>query len=140
MARAGIRRGVINFIAAPGRYRRVDRRLGAVLPGWSEGMPCYTSAWRRDTAAELVSIAEQHGISLACCAEGRALTDTVPGLRPASCGDYAWFAQLSGRMPQRPRVHVEVDPAVAACPTLTWAATVTGLAVTAVCTAMPARG
>ncbi len=103
VAEAGIRRGVINFIAKPGRYRRVDRRLGDVLPGWREGMPGYTAAWRLDTAAQLVAIARQYGVALACCAESRELADAVPGLGPAACGDYEWFAVLSGQRPERPK-------------------------------------
>ena len=95
----GIHRGVINFIAPPGRYRRVDRRLADLLPGWSQGMPGYDRAWMIDTARQLVKVASQAGISLSICAENAALTQDVDGLGAASCGDYAWFCALSGRHP-----------------------------------------
>jgi len=97
----GIHRGVINFIAPPGRYKRVDRRLGELLPGWAEGMPEYDDTWRWRVATELVTAAAEYGISLACCAESAGLAHMVPGLRPAACGDYAWFVELSGRSPRR---------------------------------------
>jgi hypothetical protein len=103
-ARLGITRGVINFIAPPGRYRRVDERLASLLPGWAEGMPGYDAAWRRDTAQELVEIARNaagtgNAIALHCCAEYSALSAEVPGLGCAACGDYDWFVALSGRDP-----------------------------------------
>jgi len=100
-AEAGIARGVVNFIAPPGRYKRVDRRLGNLLPGWAEGMPGYDLAWQERIGSELVEMAAQVGISLACCAECSLLSDRVPGLGPAACGDYHWFASLSGRRPGR---------------------------------------
>jgi hypothetical protein len=96
-ARLGIGRGVINFLAAPGRYKRVDARLAGVLPGWSRGMPGYDDGWRAVVAAELVEIAADFGLRLATCAESAGLTEQVPGLAPAACGDHAWFAVLSGR-------------------------------------------
>ena len=46
MAMLGITRCVINFLAPPGRYKRVDARLGPVLPGWGDGMPGYGDAWQ----------------------------------------------------------------------------------------------
>jgi len=99
----GIRRGVINFIAAPGRYRRVDRRIAPLLPGWAEGtldgVQRYDAAWQQGVARELVALAGEVGIALACCAESAPLAGLVPGLRRAACGDYAWFATLSGRNP-----------------------------------------
>jgi hypothetical protein len=97
----GVRHGIINFIAPPGRYKRVDGRLDRVLPGWSAGMPGYDDAWRAKTAAELVDIAAELGLSLACCAEGAELAERVPGLGPAACGDATWFAALSGYAPAR---------------------------------------
>jgi len=100
-AASGITRGIINFVAPPGRYVRVDRRLRDLLPGWAEGMPGYDLAWRESVARELVEIASQVGISLACCAECAALGDRVQGLGQARCGDYDWFAALSGRTPPR---------------------------------------
>jgi len=100
-AALGVARGVINFIAPPGRYVRVDRRLKGLLPGWAEGMPGYDLAWRQSTARELVELAAEVGISLACCAESAVLAGFVPGLGPARCGDYDWFAALSGRTPTR---------------------------------------
>lgn len=100
-ARQGVRRGVINFLASPGRYVRVDRRLSAMLPGWAEGMPTYDEPWRERAAAELVGIAAGEGVALSCCAESAGLAGRVAGLRPAACGDYAWFARLSGRAPER---------------------------------------
>ena len=100
-AASGITRGIINFAAPPGRYVRVDRRLRDLLPGWAEGMPGYDLAWRESVARELVEIASQVGISLACCAECAALGDRVQGLGQARCGDYDWFAALSGRTPPR---------------------------------------
>lgn len=99
MASYGLQRGVINFIAPPGRYKRVDRRLGPLLAGWLDGMPGYDLAWCEATARELVAIAAHLGFRLACCAEGSRLTRLVPGLAGAACGDYAWFCALSGRQP-----------------------------------------
>jgi len=93
----GIRRGVINFIAPPGRYCRVDRRIAPLLPGWADGMPGYDLAWQQGVALELVSLAREVGISLACCAESAPLSGLVPGLGRAACGDHAWFVALSGR-------------------------------------------
>ena len=100
-AEAGITRGVINFIAPPGRYARVDRRLGALLPGWEEGMSGYDLAWQQATAEELVALAAEVGISLGCCAECALLGERVPLLRRAACGDYEWFVALSGKAPSR---------------------------------------
>ncbi|MBC7235374.1 MAG: DUF1848 family protein [Chloroflexi bacterium] len=96
-----ITRGVINFLAPPGRYRRADARIAALLPAWAEGMAGYDQAWRTSVARELVDIATEQGLSLACCAEYAALSEQVPELRPASCGDYDWFVALSGRDPGR---------------------------------------
>lgn len=98
----GVTRGVINFIAPPGRYRRVDARLTGLLPGWDEGMASYDNAWRAQAATELVQIARTLGFRLACCAESAGLADLVPGLGHAACGDAAWFAELSGRAFVRP--------------------------------------
>ncbi len=100
----GIRRGVINFVAPPGRYTRVDRRVGALLPEWTRGMPGYDVTWKRDAAARLLAVASEHGIALACCAENAwlgdpASPDALPGLGRAACGDYGWFCALSGRTP-----------------------------------------
>lgn len=95
----GVRRAVINFISPPGRYARVDRRLADVLPGWAEGMPGYDAAWREKTARVLVALAAGAGLSLACCAESAALAAAVPGLGRAACGEYEWFARLSGFRP-----------------------------------------
>lgn len=97
----GITRCVVNFIAVPGRYKRVDARLGGVLPGWSEGMPGYDEAWRAETAAELVQVASDFGLTVAACAESAGLVGQVPGLQPAVCGDHEWFVALSGRDPGR---------------------------------------
>lgn len=99
MASYGLQRGVINFVAPPGHYKRVDRRLGPLLPGWLEGMPGYDLAWCETTAYELVTVAAPRGIRLACCAEGSRLARLVPGLAGAACGDYTWFCALSGRQP-----------------------------------------
>ncbi len=99
VAAQGVRRGVINFIAPPGRYGRVDRRLALLLGGWGAGMPGYDAAWREAVAREAVGIAAAEGIALGCCAESSALARQVPGLRPAACGDCAWFASISGGMP-----------------------------------------
>jgi len=93
----GVTRGVINFLAPPGTYKRVDERLASRLPGWSEGMPGYDDAWRARTASELVALAKPLGLSLACCAESYRLAEQVPGLKHAACGDAEWFCQLSGR-------------------------------------------
>jgi len=98
----GITRCATNLIAAPGRYKRVDARLAAVLPGWSEGMPGYDESWRAGVAAELVQAAGELGLSMAACAESAGLAAQVPGLYPAACGDYDWFVALSGRDPGRP--------------------------------------
>jgi hypothetical protein len=102
-AALGLTQCVINFLAPPGRYRRVDARLAApgALPGWSEGMPGYDDAWRAETAATLVEACADHGLEVACCAETADLSDQVPGLQPAACGDHDWFVALSGRDPGR---------------------------------------
>jgi len=102
-AEAGISRAVINFIASPGHYKRVDKRLESLLPGWAEGMPGYDTDWKQTIARELVQIAAEQGIALGCCAESAGLAARVPGLRTAACGDYAWFAALSKRtLPRTP--------------------------------------
>jgi hypothetical protein len=100
-AALGIRRCVLNFIAPPGRYKRVDGRLSPVLPGWEDGMPAFDEAWRVGTAAEMVEVAGQAGLTAAVCAESSDLAARVPGLQPAACGDHGWFVQLSGRDPGR---------------------------------------
>ncbi len=100
-AELGITRCVANFIAPPGRYRRVDRRLSAVLPGWGSGMPGYGAEWQAETAGELVEIAAAEGLAVAACAESAELAKRVPGLLPAACGDHNWFVALSGRNPGR---------------------------------------
>ncbi len=97
----GITRCVINFVAAPGRYKRVDARLAAALPGWGDGMPGYDGPWRAETAAELVVAARELGLTVAVCAESAGLADRVKGLLPAVCGDHDWFATLSGHDPGR---------------------------------------
>ncbi len=97
----GITRCVINFIAPPGRYKRVDARLAAALPGWAAGMPGYDDGWRADTAAHLAQIAGEYGLSISACAESAGLVGRVPGLLPATCGDYSWFVALSRRDPGR---------------------------------------
>lgn len=102
-AALGLTRCVVNFIALPGRYKRVDARLSAVLPGWAEGMPGYDEAWRAETAAEIVQVAEELGLTVAACAESAGLAARVPGLRAAACGDYDWFVSLSGQDPGRVR-------------------------------------
>ncbi len=99
--RLGIRRCVINFVAAPGRYSRVDARLAGALPGWEQGMPGYDEDWKAAVAAQIVESATKVGIAVAACAESAALPERVPGLRPAACGDYEWFVALSGRDPGR---------------------------------------
>ena len=100
-AALGIQHCVINFVAAPGRYKRVDARLSGVLPGWGDGMPSYDEAWRIETASQLVQVAEKLGLAVAACAESAGLVGRVPGLRPAACGDHDWFATLSGWDPGR---------------------------------------
>lgn len=100
-AALGIRRCVLNFVAAPGRYKRVDARLSEVLPGWGEGMPGYDEAWRLETAARLVEAAGEFGLSVAACAESSGLVGQVPGLQAAVCGDHDWFVALSSRIPSR---------------------------------------
>jgi hypothetical protein len=97
----GITRCVVNFVAAPGRYKRVDARLALMLPGWSEGMPGYDEAWRAETAAQLVQTAADTGLTVAICAESAGLAGQVPALRPAACADHDWFVALSGRDPGR---------------------------------------
>jgi hypothetical protein len=108
-ARLGISRCVVNFIAAPGRYKRVDARLSGVLPGWADGAAEVGSrsegaargAWKVETAAQLVEIAAVFGLTVATCAESADLAGQVPGLQPAVCGDHDWFVALSGRDPGR---------------------------------------
>lgn len=98
-AELGLTRCVINFLAPPGRYKRVDRRLERALPGWADGMPGYDDAWRAEIAAELVEIGGEFGLSVATCAESAGLVGRVPGLGVAACGDHDWFVALSGRDP-----------------------------------------
>jgi len=100
-AELGITQCVINFIAAPGRYKRVDARLASVLPEWGDGMPGYDDAWQSGTAAALVHSANHSGLSVAACAESAGLVGRVPGLLPAVCGDHEWFVALSGHDPGR---------------------------------------
>jgi hypothetical protein len=97
----GISRCVVNFIAPPGRYKRVDARLSTALPGWAEGMPTYDGVWRVETAATLVEVADELGLSVSACAESAGLAAQVPGLQPAACGEHDWFVALSGRDPGR---------------------------------------
>ena len=100
-AALGIRRCILNFVAAPGRYKRVDARLGAALPGWDGGMPGYDEAWRLEIAARLVEAAGEFGLSVAACAESAGLAGQAPGLQAAACGDHGWFVALSGSDPGR---------------------------------------
>jgi hypothetical protein len=100
-AKLGIRRCVLNFIAPPGCYKRVDARLAGVLPGWPAGMPGYDDAWRIETAGQLVELAAGASLTLAACAESAGLVGQVPGLAAAVCGDHDWFVALSGREPGR---------------------------------------
>ena len=97
----GITRCVINFLAPPGRYKRVDARLAAsgALSGWSEGLPGYDDDWRAEVAAQLVQVGTDLGLTVAACAESAGLVKVVPGLGRAACGDHAWFVALSGRDP-----------------------------------------
>jgi hypothetical protein len=97
----GISQCVVNFVAAPGRYKRVDARLAAALPGWAEGMTGYNESWRNKNAAELVGSAGELGLEVAACAESAGLVGRVEALQPAACGDHAWFVTLSGRDPGR---------------------------------------
>lgn len=97
----GITRCVVNFVAPPGRYKRVDARLSQALPGWSGDMPGYDDDWQAKTAAQLVEVAREAGLTVAVCAESAALADRVPGLGAAACGDHDWFVTLSGRDPGR---------------------------------------
>ena len=100
-AMLGITRCVVNFLAPPGRYKRVDARLTPVLPGWGDGMPGYDDAWQSETAAQLVEVAGEAGLTVAVCAESVGLPDRVPGLGTAACGDHVWFVALSGHDPGR---------------------------------------
>jgi hypothetical protein len=102
-AALGVGRCVVNFVAPPGRYSRVDARLAPALPGWAEGLPDYDEAWRAEVAADLLGAARERGLSLAVCAESAGLAGRVPGLGRAACGDHAWFVTLSGRDPGRAR-------------------------------------
>jgi len=97
----GISQCVVNFVAAPGRYKRVDARLAAALPEWAEGMPGYNESWRTKAAAELVESAAELGLEVAACAESAGLVGRVEGLQEAACGDHDWFVTLSGRDPGR---------------------------------------
>ena len=97
----GLGQCVINFLAAPGRYKRVDARLAAALPGWGDDMPGNDEAWRAEVAAELVHAGSELGFTVAVCAESAGLVDRVEGLLPAKCGDHEWFAALSGHDPGR---------------------------------------
>jgi hypothetical protein len=101
MAGLGITRCVINFVAAPGRYKRVDARLAGALPGWGAGMPGYDHDWRAEAAAPVVQVAADLGLAVSTCAESADLVGQVPGLQSAVCGDHDWFVSLSGRDPGR---------------------------------------
>jgi hypothetical protein len=98
-ARLDIQQSVINFIAPPGRYKRVDRRVSGLLSGWDIGMPGYDDAWKVDTVNELVEIAGELGLTLAVCAESAHLAQRLPGVERAVCGDRDWFIALSGKSP-----------------------------------------
>jgi hypothetical protein len=100
-AMLGITRCVVNFLAPPGRYKRVDARLGAVLPDWGDGMPGYGDAWQAETAAQLVELAGEAGLTVAVCAESAGMPGRVQGLDTAACGDHDWFVALSGHDPGR---------------------------------------
>jgi hypothetical protein len=97
----GITRCVSNFVAFPGRYKRVDARLADVLPGWTEDMSGYDEAWRSETAAQIVEVGCKVRLTVAACAESAGLAEKVPGLHPALCGDHDWFVALSGQDPGR---------------------------------------
>ena len=97
----GLCHGVLNFVAAPGRYKRVDARLSQVLPDWADGMPAYDEKWRVETAGRLVEAAGEFGLYVAACAESAGLVGRVPDLKTAVCGDHDWFVALSGRDPGR---------------------------------------
>lgn len=98
-AELGIGQCVINFIVPPGRYKRVDARLGGELSGWENGMPGYDDAWRVATAERLLEISKDFNITLAVCAESSEMSRQLPALKRAACGDRAWFERLSGRTP-----------------------------------------
>lgn len=100
-AALGIRRCILNFVAAPGRYKRVDARLAEVLSGWGDGMPGYDETWQVETAGQLVEVAAELGLTVAVCAESAGLAGRVTGLQAAACGDHDWFVALSGRDPGR---------------------------------------
>jgi hypothetical protein len=97
----GVERCVVNFVAKPGRYKRVDARLSRVLPGWTKGMPGYDEAWQIETLTQLVEVAGERGLSLAVCAESAGFAEQIEGLQPAACGEYEWFVSLSGQDPGR---------------------------------------
>jgi hypothetical protein len=99
----GISRCVVNFLVPPGRYKRVDARLAKVLPGWADGMPGYNENWRLETAAEIIEVCQELGLSLAVCAECAGLFGKVQSLLPAACGDHVWFVAISGKDPGRPQ-------------------------------------
>jgi hypothetical protein len=134
----GVRRAVINFLAAPGRYARVDRRLAPLLPGWADGMPGYDHAWQVSVARDLVPIADGQGLRVACCAESAALAGEVEGsiLRPAATmtGLCACLAATLGVSPEA------AERAAAAHATLTWVPMASGRTATAARTAMRADG
>lgn len=98
-ARAGIQRCVVNFVAPPGRYRRVDARLAGLVPGWDQGLPDFSDPWREARLRELVEVARGAGTRVSVCAESAALAHRVAGVGVAACGDAPWFATLSGRSP-----------------------------------------
>jgi hypothetical protein len=100
-AALGIEQCVVNFIARPGKYKRVDHRLANELPGWAEAMPGYDDSWCLDTLSELLEIAEPFNLTLAVCAESSRLAKQLPALSSAACGDFNWFASLSNISPVR---------------------------------------
>ena len=74
---------------------------GVEVPVNEEGFLVDPSVWNREIAEEIVWVAREFGLQVACCAESADLFGRVEGLCPAACGDYDWFVELSGRDPGR---------------------------------------
>ena len=132
----GMRQGVINFVAPPGRYVRVDRRLGPLLPGWVEGMPGYGAAWQKQDRSPGSWWPWRRKWRSPCHAvpRARSLQSMYPGCGSGLRG-VEWFLALSGRAPVGVPFGGSTRGVVVRV-TMTSATMGAGLTAIAVCTAM----
>ncbi len=119
MTNLGVRRLVVNTIAPPGRYKRVDRRLAAMWEWWTperfgldpedarrdryvppplqRHTPSVWNGWARwqyDVFSRIVELAQSFGFRVQPCAETAWLYGVVEGLSPAGCISQQWLASL----------------------------------------------